>query len=77
MKVWIPVPLLFRRLCRCIPDDTAETLAARILKEEHKIYPQAIRYFAEGRIIKNGRHVEIKNIRNPDHAAIHNPPLDR
>ena len=58
-------------------DDTAETLAARILAEEHKIYPQAIRYFAEGRVMKNGRHVEIKNIGTPDADAMHNPPLER
>jgi phosphoribosylglycinamide formyltransferase-1 len=70
-------PIIIQAVVPVLPDDNAETLADRILKEEHKIYPQAIRYFAEGRIIKNGRHVEIKNIRNPDHAAIHNPPLER
>jgi len=69
-------PIIIQAVVPVLPDDNAETLADRILKEEHKIYPQAIRYFAEGRIIKNGRHVEIKNIRNPDHAAIHNPPLE-
>lgn len=69
-------PIIIQSVVPVHSDDTVETLAARILKEEHKIYPQAIRYFAEGRIIKNGRHIEIKNIKNPDHAAIHNPPLD-
>lgn len=33
-----------------LPDDNAETLAARVLIEEHRIYPQAIRWFAEGRL---------------------------
>jgi phosphoribosylglycinamide formyltransferase-1 len=30
--------------------DTEERLAARVLKEEHRIYPQAVRGFLEGRI---------------------------
>jgi phosphoribosylglycinamide formyltransferase-1 len=42
-------------------DDTEETLATRILKEEHKIYPQAIQLFAEGKIEIKGRKVRIKN----------------
>lgn len=70
-------PIIIQAVVPVLPDDTADRLAARILKEEHKIYPQAVRYFAEGRIVKNGRHVEIKNIDNPDHEVIHNPPLDR
>lgn len=70
-------PVIIQAVVPVLPDDTAETLAARILKEEHKIYPQAIRYFAEGRIIKKGRHVEIMNVNDCDDAAMHNPPLDR
>jgi phosphoribosylglycinamide formyltransferase-1 len=31
-------------------DDTPDTLAARVLVQEHRIYPQAIRWFAEGRL---------------------------
>jgi phosphoribosylglycinamide formyltransferase-1 len=69
-------PIIIQAVVPVQPDDTAETLAARILMEEHKIYPQAIRYFAEGRIMKKGRHVEILNIKKCDDAALHNPPLD-
>ena len=37
-------------------DDTPDTLAARVLAQEHRIYPQAIRWFAEGRLaIRDGR----------------------
>jgi phosphoribosylglycinamide formyltransferase-1 len=32
------------------PDDDAATLAARVLRQEHRIYPQAVRWFAEGRL---------------------------
>jgi phosphoribosylglycinamide formyltransferase-1 len=69
-------PIIIQAVVPVHDGDTAETLAARILKEEHKIYPQAIRYFAEGRIIKNGRRVKIKNAGHDD-AEMHNPPLDR
>jgi phosphoribosylglycinamide formyltransferase-1 len=31
-------------------DDTVATLAARVLKQEHRLYPQAIRWFAEQRL---------------------------
>ena len=37
-------------------DDTPDTLAARVLAQEHRIYPQAVRWFAEGRLaIRDGR----------------------
>jgi phosphoribosylglycinamide formyltransferase-1 len=41
-------------------DDTEETLSARILAEEHRIYPEAIRLFAEGRLGVEGRRVHIR-----------------
>jgi phosphoribosylglycinamide formyltransferase-1 len=40
-------------------DDTEETLAARILVEEHKIYQEAVRLFFEGRLEVRGRRVYI------------------
>ncbi len=46
----------------CVPvreDDTADTLAARILEQEHRILPQAVRLFAEGRLRVEGRRVRI------------------
>lgn len=41
-------------------DDDVDTLAARILKVEHKILPLAIKLFAEGRLSIEGRRVKIK-----------------
>lgn len=70
-------PIIIQAVVPVMADDTAETLAARILKEEHKIYPQALRYFSEGRIFKDGRHVVIKGIHQQNNAVVHNPPLDR
>jgi phosphoribosylglycinamide formyltransferase-1 len=40
--------------------DTEETLAARILAEEHRIYPEAVRLFAEGRLSLEGRRVVVE-----------------
>lgn len=37
------------------PDDDPETLAARVLEREHRIYPLAVRWFAEGRLSFDGR----------------------
>ncbi|MBI4591145.1 MAG: phosphoribosylglycinamide formyltransferase [Candidatus Rokubacteria bacterium] len=41
-------------------DDTEETLAARILEQEHQLYPRAIRLFAEGRLSIVGRRVLVR-----------------
>jgi phosphoribosylglycinamide formyltransferase-1 len=40
-------------------DDTEDTLAARILEQEHKIYPQAIQVFVDGRLKMDGRRARI------------------
>ena len=42
------------------PDDTEESLSARILVEEHRLYPEAVRLFAEGRLAVVGRRVVIR-----------------
>ena len=51
-------------------NDTPDTLAARVLVEEHKIYPLAVRMIAEGRISITGSQVTIKDAVNPDSAVI-------
>ncbi|HIE05410.1 MAG TPA: phosphoribosylglycinamide formyltransferase [bacterium (Candidatus Stahlbacteria)] len=52
-------PIILQRAVPVLEDDTAETLAARILQEEHKIYSEAIQLFAEGRLKIVGRRVKI------------------
>jgi phosphoribosylglycinamide formyltransferase-1 len=42
-------------------DDDAAKLAARVLKEEHRIYPAAVRWFAEGRLKVMGQRVLLSN----------------
>jgi phosphoribosylglycinamide formyltransferase-1 len=52
-------PIILQRAVEILPGDTEDTLLERIHKEEHKIYPEAIRLFAEGRLIVEGRKVRI------------------
>lgn len=40
-------------------DDTTDTLASRVLREEHRIYPEAVRWFLEGRLTVRGMRVEV------------------
>jgi phosphoribosylglycinamide formyltransferase-1 len=48
-------PIVLQAVVPVEPDDTEETLAARVLREEHRIYPRALRCLAEGRIRVEGR----------------------
>jgi len=43
-------PVILQAAVPVQPGDTEEQLAARVLAQEHRIYPQAIRWFCEGRI---------------------------
>ena len=52
-------PIVLQRSVAVEEDDTAETLAARILPHEHELYSEAIQLFAEGRIRIEGRRVRI------------------
>jgi phosphoribosylglycinamide formyltransferase-1 len=43
-------PIIAQESVHVLPDDTADTLAARVLEVEHRIYPQALRLVAEERV---------------------------
>ena len=53
-------PIIMQKAVKVKENDTEETLAKRILREEHKIYPRAIQLFAEERLEIIGRKVLIK-----------------
>lgn len=53
-------PIIIQAAVPVEEGDTEETLAARILKEEHRIYSEAIQLFAEGRLDIRGRSVVIR-----------------
>ncbi|MBI3897792.1 MAG: phosphoribosylglycinamide formyltransferase [Gammaproteobacteria bacterium] len=50
-------PIIAQASVPILADDTAAELAARVLQEEHRLYPLAIRWFAEGRLKIAGDHV--------------------
>jgi phosphoribosylglycinamide formyltransferase-1 len=52
-------PIIIQRIVPVEDDDTPDTLAERVLKEEHIAYPMAIRLFAEGRLKIEGKRVKI------------------
>lgn len=52
-------PIIIQAAVPILDADTSETLAARILVQEHKIYPRAVQLFAEGRLRVDGRRVFI------------------
>ena len=54
-------PVIIQAVVPVLPGDTPESLAARILRQEHRIYPEAIALFSEGRLEIDGRRVIIKH----------------
>jgi phosphoribosylglycinamide formyltransferase 1 len=53
-------PIILQAAVPILDQDTPETLAARILEQEHKIYPRAVQLFGEGRLRVDGRRVFIE-----------------
>lgn len=50
-------PIIAQRVVPVLEDDTEETLAARILEQEHQLYPEALRMVLEGKYGIVGRRV--------------------
>jgi len=66
-------PIIVQAAVPAYHDDTEDSLSERILKQEHRIFPYAIKLFAEGRVTVEGRKVVITGERE-DSVQI-NPPL--
>jgi phosphoribosylglycinamide formyltransferase-1 len=52
-------PIVIQAAVPVLPDDDEDSLAARVLEQEHAIYPQAIRWFIEGRLALEGNRVRL------------------
>ena len=63
-------PIILQAAVPVLDDDTPETLAARILEQEHTIYPRAVHLFAERRLRVEGRRVFIEQGRPVGEAII-------
>ncbi|NPV03341.1 MAG: phosphoribosylglycinamide formyltransferase [Syntrophaceae bacterium] len=68
-------PVIIQAVVPVYDADTEDTLSRRILKEEHRIYPQAIRLYAEGKLRVEGRKVRILDHPEPEDSPRHNPPV--
>jgi phosphoribosylglycinamide formyltransferase-1 len=68
-------PIIIQAVVPVLDGDTEDDLAARILAQEHRIYPRAIGLFAEGRLRVEGRRVIVQDAA-PEEFARHNPPLE-
>jgi phosphoribosylglycinamide formyltransferase-1 len=55
-------PTIAQAAVPVLADDTADTLAARILRQEHRLYPLAVRWFAEGRLSVSGTRVAVAGV---------------
>lgn len=69
-------PIIIQAVVPVHTDDTEETLSARILEQEHKVYPQAIQWFADRRIKICDRKVIIESGKHAANEII-NPATDR
>jgi len=69
-------PIIIQAVVPILPEDTVDTLAARILEQEHKTYPRAIQLFAEKRVRIAGRQVIIEPACPPELTALVNPSLN-
>ncbi len=68
-------PIIIQAVVPVYDDDTEESLSQRILKEEHKIFSQAIQFYAEGKLEIVGRKVRVKDHKQIGDSPLHNPPL--
>ena len=63
-------PIIIQAVVPVHDDDSEETLSARILEQEHQIYPRAIQLFAEGRLRVEGRRVLVDRSAPPTDSLI-------
>ena len=63
-------PIIIQAAVPVMRDDTVQTLAARVLREEHRIYPQAMRWLCTGQIELAGGKVVLKRRKQLGHTLI-------
>ncbi|MFQ6021249.1 MAG: phosphoribosylglycinamide formyltransferase [Acidiferrobacterales bacterium] len=67
-------PIIIQAVLPVHASDTPEALADRVLKQEHRIYPQAIRWFAEGRLQIHGGRVLLDGELRPEQGLVNPQP---
>jgi phosphoribosylglycinamide formyltransferase 1 len=69
-------PIIIQAAVQVIPSDTEETLAARVLQQEHRIYPEAVRWFMEDRLKLSDNSVEVSDA-DFDDSVLYSPGLSK
>ncbi|SDY14777.1 phosphoribosylglycinamide formyltransferase-1 [Nitrosomonas sp. Nm33] len=69
-------PIIIQAAVPVLPEDTTETLAARVLQQEHLIYPQAVRWFLEDRLMLTNDCVKIRAA-TIKQRVLYSPHLDQ
>jgi phosphoribosylglycinamide formyltransferase-1 len=69
-------PVIVQAVVPVLAGEGEEALARRILEQEHRIYPQAIQWFAEARLSVDGRKVAVDGARAAAPAAATNPQIE-
>ena len=70
-------PIIIQAVVPVFPQDTEESLASRILEQEHRIYPRAIQLYSEGRLRIEGRKVFVDDLAREENQVLVQPPLKR
>ena len=69
-------PIVAQAAVPVMPDDTEELLATRVLRQEHVLYPRAVRWFCEGRLkLTREGNVTVEGANAPSVALI-SPAVD-
>lgn len=69
-------PIIIQAAVPVLAEDTTETLAARVLQQEHLIYPQAVRWFLEDRLMLTNDCVKIRAA-TVKQRVLYSPHLDQ
>jgi phosphoribosylglycinamide formyltransferase 1 len=69
-------PIIIQAAVQVMPSDTEETLAARVLQQEHRIYPEAVRWFMKDRLKLSDNSVEVSNA-DFDDSVLYSPGLSK
>ncbi|SEN96281.1 formyltetrahydrofolate-dependent phosphoribosylglycinamide formyltransferase [Nitrosospira multiformis] len=69
-------PIIIQAAVQVMPSDTEETLAARVLQQEHRIYPEAVRWFMKDRLKLSDNSVEVSDA-DFDDSVLYSPGLSK
>ncbi|MGH7830093.1 MAG: phosphoribosylglycinamide formyltransferase [Candidatus Binatia bacterium] len=68
-------PIIIQAAVPVFPDDTEESISARILEQEHRIYPRAVQLYSEERLRVVGRKVFVDGLHGGEGQVLVHPPF--